>query len=112
MFAAFVRDKGSAIAQGGRYDGIGEVFGDARPATGFSSDLKTLLAFNSEAVVQKAGIFAPNDSDPALVSAINAARKSGERVIVRLPGLVGDAKAMLCDRQFVNEKGKWVIKPV
>ena len=112
VFAAFVSDKGSAIAQGGRYDGIGEVFGNARPATGFSSDLKTLLAFNTEAVVQKAGIFAPNQHDATLQAVIATARQNGERVIVELPGQVGDAKAMQCDRKFVNEKGKWVIKPV
>ncbi len=112
VFAAFVQDKGSAIAQGGRYDGIGEVFGNARPATGFSSDLKTLLAFNTDTVVQKPGIFAPNEQDAALQSAITAARENGERVIVELPGQVGDAKAMQCDRRFIAEKGKWVIKPV
>ncbi|MGD8925389.1 MAG: ATP phosphoribosyltransferase regulatory subunit [Thioalkalispiraceae bacterium] len=112
VFAAFVSEKGSAIAQGGRYDGIGKVFGNARPATGFSSDLKTLLAFDSEPVVQQAGIFAPNNSDTALQSAIAAARNNGERVIVNLPGQSGDAKAMNCDRQFVSEKGEWVIKPV
>ncbi len=112
VFAAFVSDKGSAIAGGGRYDGIGEVFGNARPAVGFSSDLKTLLAFNSEAVVQQAGIFAPSEQDAALQSAIASARQNGERVIVELPGQVGDAKAMQCDRRFVNEKGKWVIKPI
>jgi len=112
VFAAFVSDKGSAIAQGGRYDGIGKVFGNARPATGFSSDLKTLLAFDSEPVVQKAGIFAPNDSDAALMEAINTARQSGERVIVNLPGQVGDAKAMNCDRRFVKQKDEWIIQPV
>jgi len=112
VFAAFVQDKGSAIAQGGRYDGIGEVFGNARPATGFSSDLKTLLAFNTDTVVQKPGIFAPNSQDVGLQSAITAARENGERVIVELPGQIGDAKAMQCDRRFIAEKGKWVIKPV
>ena len=112
VFAAFVQDKGSAIAQGGRYDGIGKVFGNARPATGFSSDLKTLLAFNTEAVVQQDCIFAPSDPDPALQSAIAAARTNGECVVAELPGQDGNAKAMNCHRQFVDEKGKWVIKSV
>jgi ATP phosphoribosyltransferase regulatory subunit len=112
VFAAFVSDKGSAIAQGGRYDGIGKVFGNARPATGFSTDLKTLLAFDSDPVVQKAAIFAPSDSDSALLTAIASARQGGEQVIVNLPGQSGDAKAMNCDRQFVKEKDEWVIKPV
>lgn len=42
-FNAFVADRGITVAQGGRYDRIGEQFGRARPATGFSADLKTLV---------------------------------------------------------------------
>jgi ATP phosphoribosyltransferase regulatory subunit len=42
-FNAFVSGRGRTVAQGGRYDRIGERFGRARPATGFSADLKTLV---------------------------------------------------------------------
>lgn len=35
---------GKEIARGGRYDNIGQIFGNARPATGFSADLKVLAA--------------------------------------------------------------------
>ena len=42
-YSAFVTGRGRAIAKGGRYDRIGEQFGRARPATGFSADLKTLF---------------------------------------------------------------------
>ncbi len=118
VFAAFTSGKGSAIAQGGRYDGIGEVFGNTRPATGFSTDLKTLLAFNHEEVVQKPGIFAPcgdgtdSDDDELLQQAIAKSRATGERVIVELPGQTGDAKALGCDRQFVKQKNQWQIKPI
>lgn len=41
VFAAFVPGVGQSIAQGGRYDDIGADFGRARPATGFSTDLKS-----------------------------------------------------------------------
>ncbi|VAW92849.1 ATP phosphoribosyltransferase regulatory subunit [hydrothermal vent metagenome] len=112
VFAAFASGKGSAIAQGGRYDGIGKVFGNTRPATGFSTDLQTLLAFNSEQVVQQAGIFAPASDDELLQQAIAKSRAAGERVIVELPGQTGDGKALACDRQFVKEKNKWQIKPI
>ena len=112
VFAAFAPGKGSAIAQGGRYDGIGKVFGNTRPATGFSTDLKTLLAFNREQVVQKPGIFAPADDDELLQQAIAKSRAAGERVIVELPGQTGDGKALACDRQFVKEKKQWQIKPI
>lgn len=43
VFAAFVPGLGREIARGGRYDGIGREFGEARPATGFSADIHELL---------------------------------------------------------------------
>ncbi len=42
-YSAFVDGRGRTIAKGGRYDRIGERFGRARPATGFSTDLKSLI---------------------------------------------------------------------
>jgi ATP phosphoribosyltransferase regulatory subunit len=42
-FSAYVKNHGRAIAKGGRYDAVGEQFGRARPATGFSADLKSLF---------------------------------------------------------------------
>lgn len=43
-FAAFCTDRARELARGGRYDGIGDIFGAPRPATGFSADLNELLA--------------------------------------------------------------------
>jgi len=42
-FFAYTDGRGRAIAKGGRYDRIGQQFGRARPATGFSADLKSLV---------------------------------------------------------------------
>ena len=42
-YSAYVDGRGRTVAQGGRYDRIGEEFGRARPATGFSTDLKSLI---------------------------------------------------------------------
>lgn len=42
LFALYAPGHYDAIARGGRYDGLGEVYGKARPATGFSADLFTL----------------------------------------------------------------------
>jgi ATP phosphoribosyltransferase regulatory subunit len=44
VFAAYTAGRSRAIAQGGRYDEVGRVFGRARPATGFSLDLRELAA--------------------------------------------------------------------
>lgn len=45
-FAAFGPHSARELARGGRYDGIGEIYGLSRPATGFSADLNELLALD------------------------------------------------------------------
>ncbi len=42
VFSAYNENYSKALAQGGRYNGIGESFGQSRAATGFSFDLKFL----------------------------------------------------------------------
>jgi len=43
VFSVYARGGSDAIANGGRYDEVGRAFGRARPATGFSIDLKELV---------------------------------------------------------------------
>lgn len=112
VFAAFVPGKGTAIAQGGRYDGIGRAFGNARPATGFSTDLKTLLALSPALMVKNAGIYAPAEQDAELESLVQSLRAKGERVVSALPGQHGDAVAMQCDREIVKQAGNWVVRKI
>ncbi len=107
VFAAFVPGQGQAIAQGGRYDDIGKVFGRSRPATGFSTDLKTVLSLVDTKAVELHGIFAPASDESGLEQAIAALRESGERVIQALPGQQGGAAEMGCDRELVLKGGKW-----
>jgi ATP phosphoribosyltransferase regulatory subunit len=49
VFATYAGGRSHAIAQGGRYDEVGRVFGRARPATGFSLDLRELAIVSSNA---------------------------------------------------------------
>ncbi len=56
VFAVYHPEHGSALAQGGRYDGVGEVFGRARAATGFDVNLKQLLNSNG---LEDGVLFAP-----------------------------------------------------
>jgi len=112
VFAAFVPGQGSAVAQGGRYDDIGQVFGRARPATGFSTDLKTLLSLSGAQPTAMSGIFAPAEQDPAINRAISALRQQGERVVCALPGQQGGAKEMGCDRQLLLKNQQWQVEPV
>jgi ATP phosphoribosyltransferase regulatory subunit len=109
VFAAYVPGTGQGIAFGGRYDGIGLAFGRARPATGFSTDIKTLLALSSLTYKEQQGIFAPCKNDPVLLKMIDKLRDKGEVVITELPGQKGNAKDMGCDRKLVRKAGTWKV---
>ena len=112
VFAAYAPGRGQAIAVGGRYDGIGKAFGQARPATGFSTDLRTLVALSDASLPPVTAIFAPADEDADLQKTIAELRARGERVITALPGQAGGAAEMGCDRQLVRTAQGWVVKPV
>jgi ATP phosphoribosyltransferase regulatory subunit len=108
VFAAYVDGCGQAVANGGRYDDVGAVFGRPRPATGFSTDLKALLELLSPALVTQAGgaISAPSERDPALWRCVADLRASGETVISSLSGEVDPR----CDRQLVLRDGQWKVE--
>ena len=111
VFAAFVPGHGQEIARGGRYDGIGEAFGHSRPAIGFSTDLKTLVALADPSTRSPTeGIFAPWVQDPGLYSKIRALRNDGERVVSELPGQSGNAGSMNCNRVLVLRDGNWEVE--
>ena len=113
VFAAYIPEHGRAVAKGGRYDHIGEVFGRARPASGFDSDLKVLAKLSTKEFTQKAGIVAPNLNDEGLRETISKLREQGEIVIVNLadqPLDNNDQQEMNCDRQLVNKGGAWVVE--
>lgn len=113
VFAAFVPGVGQAIAQGGRYDDIGAVFGRSRPATGFSSDLRTLIALGRVDVEPVGAIWAPAVDEPGLWQQMQQLRQSGERVIQALASQgVEDALAAGCDRQLVQAGGSWQIEKI
>jgi ATP phosphoribosyltransferase regulatory subunit len=90
VFAAFVPGWGLEIARGGRYDDIGRVFGRARPAVGFSTDLKGLLRLGQGRAPTGAegatAVYAPWSSDPELLAQVERLRRTGHRVICALPG--------------------------
>ena len=112
VFAAYVAGHGQEIVRGGRYDDIGKVFGRARPATGFSADLKTLMSLGENINSVTKGIFAPLSDDAELQLLVKSLRGSGERVVNALPDQVGAAKEMGCDRLLINSKGKWQVQNI
>jgi ATP phosphoribosyltransferase regulatory subunit len=112
VFAAFVPTIGREIARGGRYDNIGAVFGRARPATGFSADLK-LLALQGKQAAQDERIqriFAPYRDDSLLNEKIRDLRVQGHCVIQQLPGQIGTAEEMGCTAVLELDNQNWVIK--
>lgn len=109
VFAAYVPGQGQAVAQGGRYDEIGEVFGRARPATGFSTDLATLLLLGSTPAASDMGIYAPALTDMALDQRVAELRGQGERVIRALPGADVEPRDLGCDRILIQREGTWLI---
>lgn len=114
VFAAFVPSIGREIARGGRYDNIGAVFGRARPATGFSADLKLLTSLSKKTGIQsqRALIFAPCVDDAALNETIRALRADHQAVIQQLPNQIGTAQDLRCTAilEFVNHQ--WVTRPL
>ncbi|MDR1350424.1 MAG: ATP phosphoribosyltransferase regulatory subunit [Zoogloeaceae bacterium] len=108
VFAAYAPGHPTAVALGGRYDGVGKSFGRARPATGFSLDLRELVRLLPPIAAQ-AVIFAPySGDDPELAAEIARLRDAGERVAERLPD--EDATPPQdAGRQLVRQKDGWRI---
>jgi len=111
MFALYVPGLPNAVARGGRYDHVGEAFGRARPATGFSMDLRELARLLPTAE-RKHSIRAPWGNAPELKDKIAELRKSGEVVIQSLPGHDNEQDEFECDRALVlDESGSnWILK--
>lgn len=113
VFAAFVAGCGQEIARGGRYDEIGEVFGRARPATGFSADVRSLMQLGRrEWPVAPGAILAPAEDDALLADRVAALRAGGEVVIQQLPGQQGSRREMHCDRTLRWDGAGWVVEKI
>jgi ATP phosphoribosyltransferase regulatory subunit len=109
MFALYVPGLPNAVARGGRYDHVGEAFGRARPATGFSLDLRELARLLPTAE-RKHSIRAPWGNAPELREKIADLRKAGEVVIQSMPGHDNVQDEFECDRVLVLENGNWILK--
>ena len=106
VFAAYVAGHGQAIAQGGRYDDTGSVFGRSRAATGFSADLKQWVKLTNNDVPTQDAIFAPVDTD---WSAVSELRAQGKRVISGLSST--DSPATFgCTSVLTEKNGQWIVE--
>ena len=108
VFAAYHPGSHDAIALGGRYDDVGKSFGRARPATGFSMDLRQLHGL-LEQQEQPKGIVAPYSDDPALQEKMAQLRAEGHVVAVDLLGNPALRGELGCDRELVLRNGAWTV---
>jgi len=111
MFSIYAQGWHDALVKGGRYDGMGRAFGRARPATGFSLDLRKLSEGLPEARSTRA-IRAPWGTDPGLVEAVRALRDAGEIVVRELPGQAHQMDEFIVDRELVFHDGIWQAKAI
>ena len=114
VFSAYFQGFPGAIAQGGRYDGVGEAFGRARQATGFSLDLRAIASL-TEREKPASVILAPHAAnDDILAARIEQLRAEGNIVIELLPDEISSTnkaqgEGPLCDRRLAQENGHWVV---
>ncbi len=110
VFAAFAPGYGASVANGGRYDHVGEVFGNARAATGFAVDITAIDGLVKHKPSSQGAVFVPASEEPGQWQEIARLREQGEVVICGFPGQsVTDMNAD-CDRQLVFESGQFHVK--
>ncbi|WP_248319939.1 MULTISPECIES: ATP phosphoribosyltransferase regulatory subunit [unclassified Caballeronia] len=109
MFSAYVDGVPNAVARGGRYDDVGLAYGRARPATGFSLDLREVARI-SPVDARGSAILAPWKHDEPLRAAVAALRDAGEVVIQALPGHDHDLDEFAFDRVLIERDGRWEVE--
>lgn len=107
-FTAYCAGVPNSIARGGRYNHIGERFGRARPATGFSLDLREITSLLPHSPATSA-ISAPWSMDMALRAVVEELRSTGEVVIQVAAGQAHEEDAFICHRELVLNAGQWVV---
>ncbi|MGB1010630.1 MAG: ATP phosphoribosyltransferase regulatory subunit [Thiolinea sp.] len=117
VYAVYSSDCGDEIARGGRYDGVGKLFGRERPATGFSTDLRKLSQFsdnNQEVGHNTDAIFAPCTDTEELNQLIADLRDKGHTVIRQLSGSnnIQTPRDMGCNQQIIQDHNQWIVAKV
>lgn len=109
MFSIYCEGLPNAVVRGGRYDGVGAIFGRARPATGFSLELRELLGITAPAETDNSAnlgqIAAPWRDDAGLRAAIASLRHQGKTVICLPDAELG----VWAGQKLVNQAGGWSV---
>jgi ATP phosphoribosyltransferase regulatory subunit len=104
VFAAYQAGSAQALAMGGRYDGIGEDFGHSQPATGFSLDLKEMVANSRAASEDEQTISVVWQDDVAQHEMVEQLRTEGEVVAYQL----SDTK-VTANKTLVKQDNRWTV---
>lgn len=107
VFAAFAPGYGNPIASGGRYDHIGEVFGRARPATGFAVDITAISKLGLLTKVGAPAIAVIETGDVQQWAAIQSLRHQGQRIISVSTDT--NLTELGCDRQLLLSDGHYQV---
>jgi ATP phosphoribosyltransferase regulatory subunit len=111
MFSLYAPGASDALARGGRYDEVGQVFGRKRPAVGFSMDIKAVAGIAAKRPL-RAAIRAPWGEATDLRAAIASLRRKGETVVCVLPGHESQVDEFHCDRELFQAAGQWVVQAI
>jgi|TARA_B100001964_G_C14218738_1_gene594175 ATP phosphoribosyltransferase regulatory subunit len=109
VFAAHAGSSGQAVAKGGRYDHIGEVFGRCRGATGFDVQLMGLLGTINYSADARETVLAQESTEEASGSRwrkIQALREEGFTVLES-----GESSGAF-DFELIYEAGDWCLRSV
>jgi len=112
VFAAYAGARPEAIARGGRYDEVGRAFGRARPATGFTMDLRDLADMGNGDLrpMRVLALYRPGDA--GLQVEVTRLRAGGIIVVVELPGHEANRAELGCEQQLVSRTGTWKLEPL
>jgi ATP phosphoribosyltransferase regulatory subunit len=110
VFAAYAQGQPYAIGRGGRYDEVGKAFGRARPATGFSVDLRELAQLTADPRPRTCVLAPYAPQDAGLQKRIAALRARGTRVVVELPGQERGRGEPECDATLARRAGVWSVE--
>jgi len=114
VFAAYAQGFKGPLALGGRYDEVGKAFGRARPATGFSIDLRGIVnalpAANSDACILAPSFESQSGQlAQSLANKITALRADGDIVIQELNNSTTNAEELNCNRKLVHYTSGWHV---
>jgi ATP phosphoribosyltransferase regulatory subunit len=104
VFAAYQSNSAQAIALGGRYDDIGQDFGHAQPATGFSLDLKKLVTSFPKPTEKRQVIATQWSTDQQQLELVSNLREQGNIVVFDLPGSTTQT-----EKTLIQQDGRWQV---